>query len=96
MEQNERHLQWARRNAGRKLGFFIHATVFALVNLSLFAINLSATPSRIWAVFPSVGWGLGLLIHGVVVFAPFDRLYRRLVERELARDSKSSPDRLDR
>jgi 2TM domain len=96
VEQNEQNLLRTRRNGARKLGFFILATAFALVNLSLFAVNLWSTPSRFWAVFPFFGWGLGLLIHGVVVFAPFDRLYQWLLERELARDAKSPNRRRDR
>jgi hypothetical protein len=29
---------------------------------------LSAMSDRHWAVFPAFGWGIGLAIHGVVVF----------------------------
>jgi hypothetical protein len=74
MEQKEQNLQRARRNARSELGFFIHATAFSLLKLSLFAVNLWSRLSDDWAVFPFFGWGLGLLIHGVAVFAPFYRL----------------------
>ena len=56
----------ARRRAGAKLGWYIHAIVYIAVNL-LLAV-LSALSGRHWAVFPAFGWGLGLLIHGVVVY----------------------------
>ncbi|RYF19156.1 MAG: 2TM domain-containing protein [Comamonadaceae bacterium] len=56
----------ARRRAGMKMGWFIHAGVYVAVNL-LLAV-LSAMSGRHWAVFPAVGWGLGLVIHGVVVY----------------------------
>jgi len=75
----------AERRAARRLGFYIHATVFVLVNLALFAINFTITPGRPWAVFPFVGWGIGLLMHGMAVLGPLGYLYRALVERELAR-----------
>ncbi|WP_395689839.1 2TM domain-containing protein [Caenimonas koreensis] len=56
----------ARRRAGMKMGFFIHAAVYIVVNLMLAV--LSAMSERSWAIFPALGWGLGLAIHGVVVF----------------------------
>lgn len=56
----------ARRRAGMKMGWFIHAGVYIAVNL-LLAV-LSAMSGRHWAVFPAVGWGLGLVIHGAVVY----------------------------
>lgn len=28
----------------------------------------SAMSGRHWAIFPAFGWGIGLLVHGIVVF----------------------------
>lgn len=75
----------ARRRAGAKLGWYIHAGVYIAVNLLL--AMLSAMSDRHWAVFPAMGWGLGLAIHGVVVFVLTgggglqDKLVRRERER---------------
>lgn len=68
----------ARRRAGAKMGWYIHALVYVAVNLLL--AMLSAMGGRHWAIYPALGWGLGLAIHGVVVFLVtgggglFDRL----------------------
>jgi hypothetical protein len=72
----------ARRRAGAKMGWYIHAFVYVLVNLALVA--LSASRGHTWAVYPLMGWGLGLLIHGAVIWfvAPGGSFYDRLVERE--------------
>lgn len=71
----------ARRRAGLKMGWFIHAGVYLAVNLLLAA--LSAASGRHWAVYPAFGWGLGLAIHGVVVFlVAGGGMYENLVERE--------------
>jgi hypothetical protein len=70
----------ARRRAGVKMGWYIHAFVYVAVNIALGVI--SATVGRNWAVFPALGWGLGLLIHGAVVFASTTGWRERLVERE--------------
>jgi len=80
----------ARRRAGRRLGFLIHAAVFVAVNVALIAINVSATPAYPWAIFPLLGWGSGLLMHGLAAFGVFGRFYRSLVDRELARLSATS------
>lgn len=58
----------ARRRAGAKLGWYLHAMVYLLVNLFIFAISTYAFGHRPWSVFPLMGWGLGLLLHGISVF----------------------------
>jgi hypothetical protein len=75
----------ARKRAGAKIGWIIHATVFIAVNLMLLA--LSALSGRHWAVYPALGWGLGLAVHGLVVFlvAGGAGLHERLVQRERER-----------
>ena len=75
----------ARNRARAKLGWYIHASVYVAVNLLLAA--LSAMSGRHWAVFPAVGWGIGLAVHGAVVFllAGGAGLHERLVQRERSR-----------
>ena len=58
----------AHRRAGAKLGWYIHATAYVVVNLGLFAMSQYAFGHRPWSVFPLVGWGIGLALHGVSVF----------------------------
>jgi hypothetical protein len=58
----------ARRRAGAKLGWYIHAVVYTVVNLFLFGMSHYAYGTRPWSVFPVLGWGLGLVLHGVSVF----------------------------
>jgi 2TM domain len=74
----------ARRRVARKIGFLVHATVFVLVNLGLFAIN-AATGEPHWARFPLMGWGLGLAIHGLVTLLGLqgDGLRRSMLRREI-------------
>jgi hypothetical protein len=73
----------ARRRAGAKLGWYIHATVYIVVNLML--AGLAAMSDRNWVVYPSVGWGIGLAIHAAVVFLATGGLHERLVQRERER-----------
>jgi hypothetical protein len=75
----------ARKRAGAKMGWYIHATVYVAVNLLL--VGLAAASGRNWAVFPVLGWGLGLAIHGLVVFIATGGagLHERLVQQERQR-----------
>lgn len=75
----------ARRRAGAKMGWFIHAGVYLLVNLLLVALSLAS--GRHWAVFPLLGWGIGLAVHGAVVFllTGGTGLHERLVRQERER-----------
>ncbi|SCK50719.1 2TM domain-containing protein [Variovorax sp. HW608] len=84
----------ARKRAKAKMGWFIHAAIYAIVNLGLIA--LSVATGRAWAVFPLLGWGVGLLAHGISVWMlpPGGTLLARMVERERARlagGSKGDP-----
>jgi len=72
----------ARKRAGAKMGWYIHASVYISVNLLLAA--LSAMSDRHWAVFPALGWGIGLAVHGAVVYLATGGagLHERLVQHE--------------
>ena len=75
----------ARKRAGAKLSWYIHASVYIIVNL-LLAV-LSAMSDRHWAVFPAFGWGIGLAVHGAAVFLATGGggLHERLVQQERKR-----------
>lgn len=81
----------ARKRAGAQLGWMVHACVYALVNL--FLVALSVHQGRAWALFPALGWGLGLLVHGMAVWLaqPGGTLYARLLKRERARLQNTAP-----
>ncbi|HXD39001.1 MAG TPA: 2TM domain-containing protein [Ramlibacter sp.] len=75
----------ARKRAAAKMGWYIHALVYICVNLLL--AMLSAMSDRQWAVFPALGWGIGLAVHGVVTFLVTGGagLHERLVQQERSR-----------
>ena len=77
----------AHKRAGAKLGWYVHATVYVLVNLFLFATAYFGLRSRPWSPYATLGWGLGLALHGVSVFVmgKGSGLRDRLVARERER-----------
>ena len=91
-DENESSLLYlARRRAGAKLGWCIHASVYLCVNLALMA--LAGQQGRHWAIYPAVFWGLGLLMHGAAVWlrSPGNPWWQRQVERELQKLRQQSP-----
>jgi hypothetical protein len=83
--------QIARKRAKAKMGWFKHATVYALVNLGLFL--LSTVTGHNWHLFPLLGWGVALLIHGMVVFVlpSSDGVHARLLQKERERLQRPLP-----
>jgi steroid 5-alpha reductase family enzyme len=63
----EQILKRAKKRVDTKMGFYIHALVFVLVNAFLYAINLYNGGHR-WHGWPLFGWGIGLAIHGIVTY----------------------------
>ncbi|MBE2263039.1 MAG: 2TM domain-containing protein [Burkholderiaceae bacterium] len=58
----------ARKRAGAKLGWYVHASVYLVVNAVLFFLASQGVGHRQWTIYPALGWGIGLLLHGVSVF----------------------------
>jgi hypothetical protein len=66
-ERQERRQQ-AQLQAGHRLGFRLHLIPYIGVSLLLVIINLSTTPRIYWSLYPILGWGVGVAIHGAYVF----------------------------
>ena len=74
----------ARRRAGAKMGWFIHALVYVCVNAGLALIAWHT--GRPWHLYPLAGWGLGLSIHGLAVWLGSGTdLHQRLLAAERAK-----------
>ncbi len=75
----------AERRVAAKAGFRVHATVFAVVNLGLFIINLVTDRGNWWFAWPMFGWGIGLLAHGLSVYAGNPAGREAAIRREMER-----------
>ena len=49
-------------------GFYIHLTVYVIVNLGLFIINMMMSPETLWFIWPLMGWGIAVALHALRVF----------------------------
>ena len=77
----------AKREVERKLGFFTHLATYVIVNSGLLTLNLLSSPGHLWALWPLMGWGIGLLSHATRVFlhAPTSDWKKHMIARELAK-----------
>jgi hypothetical protein len=67
MTEQDRY-EKARKRVEEIKDFYVHLLVYITVNAGLFLINLVSSPGNWWFYWPLLGWGIGLLAHGVAVF----------------------------
>lgn len=84
MEEDTKLRMEAERRAEEKLGFYVHFTVYCVVNIMLFLIWLFATKGFPWFLFPLGGWGIGISFHFLSTFVFTRRvILQKLTEKEL-------------
>ena len=87
-----------RRRVHRLAEFYRHLFVYAIVNASLWGINLwmmwgTAAAGRFWsywAISPTLWWGVGVFVHGLSVLPYWgffsqeweDRKVKQLMQKE--------------
>ena len=79
----------ALRHVRKLKGFYIHLAQYAAIIIFLACLNYFVSPRFPWVIFVALGWGIGLLFHGLQTFnkIPFlnGEWERRQVERQLGR-----------
>lgn len=58
----------AQKCASAKMGWFIHAMAFVVVNVVVFSMSKYGFGQRSWSIIPFLGWGLGLALHAASVW----------------------------
>lgn len=72
----------AKKVVHARLAFCIHLAAFLVVNALLVVINLTTSSARLWFLWPLCGWGLGILVHGLVTFV-LPGMRSRMIAREV-------------
>ena len=82
----------AKARVEARLGFYRHAAIYVAVNLFLVFWNLRHNPDQLWFQWPMLGWGIGLLSHGISVFSYRWNSARKeqMIKRELEREVRKS------
>lgn len=80
---SQKSQQTALKKAEEKVEFRIHLITYIVINTILAIINLTMNPEYIWFKWPLLGWGLGIIIHGINVhFSTNSSLKERMIEAE--------------
>lgn len=58
----------AKKKVKAKKGFYFHFGVFCATTLFLFTVNFLTGPRFWWFLFPTLGWGIGIVAHYISVF----------------------------
>ena len=68
MNEQEIKYQKAKERVTALRGFYGHLSVYVIVNLGLFLINMTTSPETLWFIWPLMGWGIAIVLHAVRVF----------------------------
>ena len=66
--QNDERYRKALKRVEDIKGFYGNLAAYVLVNIALMIINLATSPNHIWFFWPMLGWGIGVVFHGMKVF----------------------------
>jgi hypothetical protein len=83
MNTEETKYQKAKERVEAIKGFYIHLTVYVVVNLILFSINMIVSPDGLWFFWPLMGWGVGFVFHALSVFGFLPRFGANWEERKI-------------
>jgi len=88
MENNEAY-ERARKRVEAKFSFYIHLSVYIVVNLLLIVINFSTSPQYLWFKWPLIGWGIGLFFHAlsVYLFSAGAAIKEQMIEKEIKKET---------
>lgn len=78
----------AKKKVEARMSFYTHLLVYLVVITMLTILNLTVSGDYFWAMWPMIGWGSGVIIHGLSTFV-FDSqssLKERLIEKEMHKE----------
>ena len=70
--EQERYYQ-AKKKVEDIKGFYGNLIAYIIFNGFFLVLNLLTSPNELWFYWPLIGWGVGVLFHGMKVFnySPF-------------------------
>lgn len=73
----------AKKRVDEIRGFYGNLVAYIAVNGFFVVINLVTSPDKIWFYWPMLGWGIGVLFHGLRVFNRLPFLGKDWEERKM-------------
>ena len=84
--QKWKRLLRSKRKAEAIVLFWVHAASYIGVNIFLVAIDLISGDKFFWSIWPILGWGVGLLTHGLCVWVFVDRYFKGIASKIQSQD----------
>ena len=78
----------AKKRVEDKRGFFVHFTVYIVVNIMLALIWAFVTKGFPWFLIVIGGWGIGVLMHFLSVFVFEKKTDSRAVDRAVEKEAE--------
>ena len=91
METNQNNIEKylaAKKKVEEIKGFYGNLISYILVNLFLLFINLKYSPEHLWFFWPMIGWGIGVVFHGMKAFNYMPFLGKDWEEQKIAQYMK--------
>lgn len=71
-QDNQKEIEKEARKRARELRkFYSHLFLYMIISLFLGAISMLSSPDYFWAIWPILGWGIGVSLHALGVFGFF-------------------------
>lgn len=90
-EESDRYLR-AKEQVKKEKEFYSHLTAYCII-IPVLAIFNYLSSDFIWVIFPAIGWGLGLLFHGMAIFN-FSPIFGKKWEERKIREMMEKNDQL--
>lgn len=85
MYSEYRKTRQAADEVAARMGLYVHASVFVLVCVGLALLNWFTSPEVLWSIWVVLGWGLGVLLHAVLVLGRWPATVRTWQLRKIRR-----------
>lgn len=69
VEDNDKAYERAKKRVKEIKSFYGNLISYCIIIPFLIIVNLITNPKHIWFYFPMLGWGIGIVAHGMSVFA---------------------------
>ena len=83
----------AYRKAARRVkeikGFYGNLTSYCLVISFLAVLNIITSPGYLWFLWPMMGWGMGVVAHGISTFGLGKEWEERKIKQLMEEDRKN-------
>ncbi len=74
---------YAKKRVDEIKGFYGNLISYIIFNGFFLILNLITSPNELWFFWPLIGWGIGVVFHGMKVFNYYPFLGKNWEERKI-------------